>query len=135
MKNDKLVETKTFEERMIDKVKENVGELMTNEELGKIVEKSMHKIFFEETIIKNNYGTITHTEDPFIFPVIKELLNKQVEDHVKKYFKDNNDKILLLVDEVVKDGLGKAILGSIDALFSNAMFNLRNDIQNKLQNL
>ncbi len=48
-----IAEQKSFEQRMISRIREDIGKLMTDDELSKIVERATEEIFFKETIIED----------------------------------------------------------------------------------
>jgi hypothetical protein len=132
MENKEVVKTKSFEERMIDRIKENIGELMTEEELKKIVEKSMQKIFFSPKEIRD--GRTINYEQPFLIPVVKELLEEQVKLYIISYFADNSEKFIPLVDEIIKGGMETVVKNIIQGIFQDTMQTLEWNIKSALTN-
>ena len=127
-----LVEKKSFEERMKDRIRDSIGELMTDEELSKIVKKATEEIFFKPTTVKEGYHT--REEKPFIFDLVKDLLRDSVHIQVKDYFEENKESILERIDKIIKEGLGSAVLNALASKFDMDLNMFQNNLIQTLQN-
>ncbi len=127
-----LEKQKTFEERMKDRIRDSIGELMTDEELSKIVTKATEEIFFKPTTLHESY----HSKEipPFIHTIIKELLTDSVRDLTREYFEQNKDAVTETIKEIIKEGLGSAVLSAISSKFDWDLQNFVNNILSTIQN-
>lgn len=127
-----LEKQKTFEERMKSRIRDSIGELMTDEELSKIVTKATEEIFFKPIKLQDGY----HTKEapPFIHTIIKELLNDSVRDLTREYFEQNKDAVTETIKVVIKEGLGSAVLTAITSKFQWDLQNFGNNLMQTIQN-
>lgn len=105
-----LTTNETFQERMFNRVREQMGDLMTEEELKKIVDSALQKAFFEEKVTKGPHWNSQETREPSHFV---KLLNKELEAPIKQaiqqWLADNPEQITKVINEVI----GKGFLGII----------------------
>jgi len=123
-----IVESKSFKEKMQDRIKDSIGELMTDEELSKIIEKAVNQIFFEPT--HNGYNQ--KDTPPFLHSLIKALLEEQVRIIVNKYIKNHTEEVKKVIDETISKGIGNAMIGAISDRFQNDLLNFKCSIANNL---
>lgn len=127
-----LEKQKTFEERMKARIRDSIGELMTDEELSKIVNRVTEEVFFQPARLGEGYQMREHP--PFIHVIIKELLTETVRDLTKEYFEQNKIVITETIRQVIKEGLGSAILSAINNKFQQSMFSFEQNIVSQIQN-
>ena len=131
--NNIIEKQKSFQDRIKDRIKDSIGELMTDEELSKIVSRATEDIFFKPTEVKDRYHT--KTEPPFIYGLIKELLQSEVNKATKEYFLRNKDLLSEQINVIVSDGIGNAVLKSLTRVFQQDIFDLEMRFQNSINNL
>ena len=124
-----------FAERMMGRIKESIGDMITDEELKVLIEKGIQTAFFEPHYEKDNYGCVKISKEPLITSIVKNCLNKQVEIAVKDYFKSNPDEVRDLLDKVIKEGITKCVLGVMDSKLQSSMFQMRDSISNMLRSM
>lgn len=127
-----IVEAKTFKERMMERIRKDIGKLMTNEELQQIVEEGVKKAFFEERETRDSYGYSRGKEEAWIVKELRELLKDEIEKLVKEEFDNQKEVVMEKINEVVKEGMGIALVEAINSYFSQAMYNFKDNIQNSL---
>ncbi len=123
---------KTFEERMKARIRDSIGELMTDEELSKIVNKATEEVFFKPLELKDGYRT--KEVPPFSHNIVKELLTDSVRKEVEKYFSENKEDVSKMVKQIIQDGLGKALMNALDSKFQFDLNSFGNNLLNTLQN-
>ena len=121
-----LQENKSFENRMKERIRDSIGELMTDDELSKIISRCVEDIFFKEREIKEGYHT--RTEPPFVHKIVEELLTRRVKEQVMIYFGENKDKLLEIVKGIIGKGIGEAVFKAIDQKFQNDLYTFQNNI-------
>lgn len=127
-----IVVPQTFEDKMKKRIKESIGELITDEELGKLVRKSVDQVFFEPTKIKVGWDT---KEGPSLLNgLIKELLTPQVKEAIQLYTNDHPEEIIKAVKETLSVGMGGALLNAFNSQFQGQLFTLQSNIENMMAN-
>jgi hypothetical protein len=124
--------SKSFEERMFEQIKSQMGDLLTANELKDILEKSIQKAFFEPRKTKTNYNT---TEiEPLFVELIREELKPLIQAGANQWLKDNQDK----VDEILKTQIGENaaqfMANAFSAMMYQPMQNMVWELQSKLSN-
>ena len=126
-----IAKTKSFEEKMKDRVKDSIGDLMTDEDLKKIVEKGIEEVFFQGKLSQDGYSS--KRSDPLINTMIEGLLKQKIEQALYKYIESRSDDIDKKMNDVIKNGAGHAFISALDSMFSNSLDTLKFDIQNEIQ--
>lgn len=132
--NTEVEVTKSFDDRMKDKIRESIGDLITDEELSKIVAQGIHAAFFEPVSVDNSYSRNPKRE-PLITNIVKELLSEKVNLAVKGWFKDNPEAMTPILDEVIKSGITKTIFNQIDSALSTEFITFGNHVIEEIKRM
>ncbi len=98
-----IVSTKSFEEKMKDRIKDSIGDLITDEDLSVLLKRSLEEVFFTpKIIVKGSYGNPDKIEPPMLHTIIKELMTEQVRAKVVDYMKEHRQDIKIIIEKVVK---------------------------------
>lgn len=127
-----IVEQKSFQERMKDRIKNSIGELMTDEELSEIVRRAMEEIFFKP--IKLQDGYYTKEAPPFVHQLLKEIMLDDVKTAVSKYIDEHKEEVEKTIQDVISLGMGKALVNAISFQFSSELMNFESNLMNNIQN-
>ncbi len=110
MTNENQITTsQTFQEKMFERIRSQMGDLLSDQDLKAIVDKALEKAFFEKTTTYNDYGTASTTE-----PVIITLLRKEMEDQVKKVLQQWLDDNAELVKKTIDETIAKGMFGLVE---------------------
>lgn len=127
-----IVENKTFEERMKDRIKDSIGDLITDEDLTKLVNTGINDVFFKKTRIQKGYNS---EEGPaLIESIVKDLLEEKIRIFAQQYVSLHEKEVLEAIDKVTKEGAGAAILAAITSTFSSQLYQLESNIRSSFQN-
>ena len=122
----------TFEDKMKERIRDSIGELITDEELSKLVHKSVDQVFFQPVKLKDGFH---YKEGPSLLNgLIGELLTGQVREAVNQYIKEHPDEVIKAVKEVLSSGMGNAVLSALNAQFQSQLWNLQQNIENTIIN-
>ena len=128
MGND-VVESKTFEERMLDRVKQNAESLMTDDELKKIIEKSMEATFFNERKDRSRAaGYHSYTLDPLAHEMCLKAYNNQVREIVENWLQENPEVFKDKINEVFEEQIGITIMKAFSGMFQNQLYSFQDNI-------
>jgi len=125
-----VAENKTFQERMFERIRDQMGDLMTQEELKKIVETAVDKAFFQPTVIKRDYGRDETAPPPFVKLVEKEL-QEQVQTYASAWMKDNSDKVEKIINDAIGKGMFGIITSYVEGIARQPLYNFANELRNK----
>ena len=130
-----LTSKQTFEEKLKTRIKDSIGDLMTDKDLTKLVEKGIQSIFFDKRLEKSsNWARSPVTKEPLIEEMLKDLLKPRIDAVIQKYISDNKDVVHTQIQKAIDGGISKLILGSIDGYLSDKLLSLKFEIQNDLVN-
>lgn len=95
MTNEPVV-TKTFEEKLIDRLKNDIGDLMPDEVLSKLLEKAMDGVFFKPRVIgKEAKYPYDNKLTPSLFEETAEKLMRPIFEKAVNEFLDKNGALVL----------------------------------------
>ena len=122
---------KSFQERLKDRIRESIGELMSDEDLYKLVERGVEDVFFSPRTVKTGHGGYPNTKElpPLINEVVQECLNDRMNKAVAEWLASHETEVSQAVSDCVRDGAGAALLRGITSAFRNEMSNLEMNIQ------
>jgi len=106
MADTSLIVAGTFQERIFDKIKESIGDLMSEEDLKRLVEAALQDAFFKERVTKNyQFGSTSEVKPPVLVELVEKLLRERVRVAVDAWLATNQDKLAPLIQKMVDDGL------------------------------
>lgn len=120
-----------FEEKMKARIKEGIGDLITDEELSKMVHRSMEEIFFKERT--RGDGWRSSTVPPLMHEIVKELLTVAVTNEVREYIKAHPNEVIAAIKTAIQEGMGNALMSAITQRFQCDLINLHQSILTNLQ--
>ena len=129
-----IITAGTFEEKMKARIRQSIGELISDAELAKLVETGIEQAFFARQQKEDSYGRKTTTE-PLIYSIVKECFQKPVNDQVVAWFTTNADIVETLIEQSIRDGISKIVLQSLDRKLQSSLFAFGESLQANLKNL
>lgn len=130
-----LTENKSFEDKLKDKIKDSIGNLITDEDLSKLVNRSLEEIFFtprknpKKTYYSNNEP---ETIPPFLHDIVRECLQPSVNKAVKDYIENNPEEVLDVIRTIVTEGVGNAVVKAMNMQFQSQILTFQQNITNQL---
>jgi len=118
----------------MDMMRENVGSLFTPEDLKKIVERGIEKLFFESRLVSSSYG-----RNDFKPSLSEELVEKHIKEQVKiaiaDWIQNNPEKILPIIETTISIGITKHIVNAVENAFQNVLFQFGESIKQQILNI
>ena len=110
----------TLEERVAKKLRESIGELITEADLGSIVKRGIDEVFFtERTVEVNRYGQPSKKIPPLIHQLILESINDKLVEIIDVWVKDHETEVTAIIENTVSDGVALSILRRFNHLFNS----------------
>jgi hypothetical protein len=128
-----LTKTDTFQQRMFERIRESMGDLLSEDDLKELLERTIEKSFFEERIVQSSSYYGNDQKKPSLF---QELVTEQVQPMVEKaitvWLQVNSEQVTSTIEAVLKDGMLSALSKAIEYKMQIPVMNLRQEISNKL---
>jgi glucosamine 6-phosphate synthetase-like amidotransferase/phosphosugar isomerase protein len=122
--------TRSFQEKMFEKIREQIGTLMTEEDLRKLVQAAMQKAFFENVKCKNHWGEVK--EEPPVFETkLRELMREQVSMAMQKWINEHPEEIKAIVNRVIEKGIVDIVFEHIRQETSGPMQQLAQSLRDQ----
>jgi hypothetical protein len=132
--NTQVAQAQTFEEKMKSRIKDSIGDLITDEQIKLLIEKAMKETFFETTYKPNPNGYSNKIEVPPLLPaIVKELLAEQIRAGVDQYIKDHASEIVPVIEKLLRDGAGQLFVEALSSIFAPTLSNLQMNVNNLMQ--
>ena len=106
-----LTPQQKFQERIVDKLREDFSKLLPDEVLSSLVEAATHDIFFK----KESYseGWQTKYKDSWFITEVKDIFKKEVHKKAQEFIDENKDKLENAFLDVFKQSLPEIIVSFI----------------------
>ena len=127
-----IVKSQTFEEKLGERIKKDIGDLIPDTDLQEIVKKAMHKAFFHEKVIYDNYNREISREMPFIIDHVKSLIEERVDKQIKTWMADHDKDIMKMINDKIEEGIMGVCMRSFTALMQPDMNQLGSAVESKL---
>lgn len=96
---------KTLQERVGERIRDQIGDLLTDEDLKKLVDTALHEAFFTRTPIpKRHYNEDQTYADSFAVNHVKGLLKERVDVACRVWLGEHSDEIGKHIDNAVGKG-------------------------------
>jgi hypothetical protein len=129
--NTAVTTPQSFEDRVYQKMRENIGELMTDEEMKKLLETAITKMFFtEKRIDRRGYGysgDIT-VEPPEIYNLVRELVEPKLRAALREYLNEHSAEVQKAIDTALAGGLTQALATALNRMMSEPFLALQSQL-------
>lgn len=118
----------SFQDKMFKRIRDSMGDLMSNDDLKKIVDSAMEKAFFEKRVDRSGYHT--KEEPPYFVELIKNEMSKKVELAAKEYLETHQEEVKKAIDEMLGKSFFGIVVSYLDAKAAGPMYMLREQLSN-----
>lgn len=127
------VPTMSFEEKFRDRVKEIIGELISDDDIKKILEAGIQDALFKERKdhTKSSQWWGGHTKPSIVDELVEKHLRTQVQVVVNNWFKSHKKKMADIVANVVQEGAGLAVIKAVQNRVGPALQELTDNLRNR----
>lgn len=120
----------TFQEKMFERIREQMGDLLTDDDLKVLVEKAVNDAFFKPVVV--NPGTYhERKEPPYFVQLVKDLLRNEVSNQLAQFIKDNPEIVNNSIQEALGGGVTKLLVQYFDSRWSGPLHELSSKLQQK----
>ena len=123
-----IVVKASFEERMTDRIKDLLGEVMTDDELKKIVQRGIENAFFQPQMKKNQWGSEI-VDEPLAIKAVRQFARERADAVVEQWLKENTDKVSDILDGVIRAGVAKICAEAFERKFNEPLFRFQQEVE------
>lgn len=130
----------TFAERMFERIKSQMGELMTDEELKTLLDKAVNEAFFKpgRKTVGDGYRREEVTTEPRFVELVREQIDAQVKNYaqscVTAWFNANPNIFKECVDAAIAKGFTKVVMDQINVHMVGPLHQLSMSVDNMRRN-
>ena len=126
----------TFEDRMKARIKDSIGDLITDEDLTKMLERGIEEVFFKEKVVKTGtYYNDTKVVPPLIHQVVKECLEPAIIRCADRYLATKADEVNAIIQKVVDEGVMQAVNRAFEARLQTHFINFGSQVQEMVRTM
>ena len=125
--------SKTFEQRMFERIREQMGDLMTEEDLRKLVDTAMHKAFFEPTVVQSSgyYNSTPEVRPPLFISMIQKEVESKVRQEIVRWLEEHPEEVSKAIKETIEAGIFTMMCNHFAAKSSFPLQNLMSQLSSK----
>jgi hypothetical protein len=121
-----------FQARIFSKIRESIGDLMTDDDLRKLVEAAMQKAFFTEVPVPGDYyGRSPKVEPPHLVQLVKTLLDERVKAAAQKWLEDHPEEVTKAINDAIGKGIFGILQNYIESKTSTPLWQLAESLRQK----
>lgn len=127
--SNEITTTKSFQEKMFEKIREQMGDLMSEDDLKLIVNSAMEKAFFQGEDIRDRWGNLTKREESLFITLIKREMEPKVKEAIKEWFSNHPEEVKNAIDSTIAKGMFTLIKQHIESVCQGPIQELAHRLQ------
>lgn len=133
MSNTEVTQPRSLQDRVGDRIRDQIGDLMTDEDLKTLVDRALNEAFFtKRPIPKKNYHDEQKFDDAFAVAHVHKLLEGRVEAACKAWLSDHKDELGAHIDNAIAAGFSRLMLAWLDNKVNTALFEFGNNLRQQM---
>lgn len=124
-----VVSTQAFQERIFSRIRDSIGDLMSDEDLRKLLESAMQKAFFDP--VKTSVGYHDRVDPPLFVTMVRDLMRPMVEAAVQKWVAEHPEDVARVLKEVLEAGIFEAMVRHFKYQTQGPLANMMTQLQAK----
>lgn len=125
-----ITTTKDFQTSMFERIRDQMGDLLTEEDMRRLIEQAVQKAFFEERIERKIYGSDVRHPAAFV-EMVRDASKPMIQAAVDKWVAENKDKLAEKIDAIVRDGVAGVLVSHINSRFQEPLSRLSSELHSK----
>lgn len=122
---------KTLQERVGERIREQIGDLLTDDDLKRLVETALHEAFFKQTVAHGDWGRTSITPAPVV-EIVRGLLKERVDAAVSAWLSANSAEFAKHLDDAIGQGFSKMLQDWLDMKLNFALGQFGDQIKSSL---
>jgi hypothetical protein len=121
--------SKAFQERVFEKIRADIGNLMTDAELKSLLDQAMRRAFFEPVKVRDGYRD--YDKEPVFVVMVRDLMRDRVKAAVDVWMEENKELVSSKIGEALKAGIAEAVFDHLRERFDVPLQTLRSELQDR----
>ncbi len=121
-----------FQDKLIERVRNDIGELLPDEVLQQVVAKAFEKAFFEERRTTDNYNR-TETKEPLLVETVRKAAAEAMKAATHEWLAENPEIMEKMIEQQLKEGLAMAAFQTVRELIDGKIGTLRIEVASELE--
>lgn len=123
--------TQDFQQRMFERIRDQMGDLLTDEDLKKLVDAAVQKAFFENVKTPRSYGGGYEEGEPVLVTLLRRHLQDKVGESVQAWLNAHPEEVAKAINETISKGVTKIMQDHIDSRCNGPLWNLAHTLKEK----
>lgn len=122
---------KTLQEKVGERIREQIGDLMTDEDLKLLVDRALTDAFFKQRREVRQYGQdILHP--PAVVELVRDLLKQRVDAAAARWLAEHKDELGKHIDDAIAKGFLGMFTQWLDQQIQNPLMNFANQLRDRI---
>jgi len=121
--------SKAFQERVFEKIRADIGNLMTEDELKALLDAAMKKAFFDPIKVQSGYHD--YEKEPVFVTMVRDLMRDRVRAAVDVWMEENKELVSSKIGEALKAGIAGAVFDHLNFQFSGPLQIFRAELEQR----
>ena len=131
-----LATASTFQERMFERVRESLSELLTPEEAKALVEKAIEQSLFKAKLVPaRTYHEKDRYEPSRFEELVKEAVEPVIKSEVEKWLTEHHEEVKASIQEIVERGIASNVVKVFQAEMRQPMYEMSGKLQQVINKL
>jgi hypothetical protein len=106
----------SFEDRLKKKVADDIGNLLSDEDLSRIVAEGVRRVFFDQRQQDPNDWGRRIAKEPLADELVRNAALPMVKTAIEAWLAEHNAEVLQTVERVLQQGMTTALVSTINAM-------------------
>lgn len=128
-----------FQERVAERIRGAIGDLMPDDVLRGLVERAVEESLFKQRPVmgKDRWGaeTVQRYEHPFLPGYVAGLVQERVDAAIREHMDARREEIDAVVHEVLGRGVAQALVKGVEHLFQGPLMAFQTSVYQSLNQI
>jgi len=130
-----LAAATTFQERMFERVRESLSELLTPEEAKALVEKAIEESLFKRQFVPAHYGTPDRYLPSRFEALVKEATEPVLKAAIADWLAEHHEEVKASIQGVVEMGIASTVVKVFQEEMRSPMYEVGGKLQRVINKL
>lgn len=119
-----VVPQKPLAERIYDRVKGQLGDMVTDDDLRPLVARAMEDAFFAPRPQFDHWGNKAPPKVPYLVEMVQAQMEKAVREHVEAWFTTHPEVAAKAIEEVIAKGVLAVTFQALEVRMQQPLYEL-----------
>lgn len=110
----------TFQDKLAQRMREQIGELLTEEDLKKLTERAVEEMFFKPRVVVGQWNQ-TSTQPPWFVAEFGKLAEPVLREEMQRWLNEHPDEVRDILRQSIEKGVAGMVMSQFNVLLSSAL--------------